>query len=220
MKNKKAVTGGDHLFLSLMAFGGLGIEVILAFLVEPILFGVQMREWSTTQNLIHWTITCCAWGTICCLLIEVARKKYSFDIFLKGKQMKLWQWLTIIACVLFELFMSYLDWNGFRVVKEFNSNGWLKFIFQYIYYIFETGLVTLIIIFGQKAFEKWFKKENIPYGGIAAALTWGLAHVFTKGDILVGSLSAVSGFIFGIVYLLVNRDIKKTFPILLVMFVL
>lgn len=28
----------------------------------------------------------------------------------------------------------------------------------------------LIIVFGQKAFEKWFHNEKIPYGGIVAAL--------------------------------------------------
>lgn len=76
----------------------------------------------------------------------------------------------------------------------------------------------LIIVFGQKACEKWFKNERIPYGGIVVALTWGLAHIFTKGEILVGLMAALGGFIFGIVYLLVNRDIKKTFLLLFIMF--
>ena len=96
---------------------------------------------------------------------------------------------------------------------------WLKFIFQYIYYIFETVLVTLILVFAQKAFEKWFHKENIPYGGIILALTWGIGHFFTK-DIVTGILCIISGFAFGSVYLLTNRDIRKTFPLVLVMFVL
>jgi hypothetical protein len=66
----------------------------------------------------------------------------------------------------------------------------------------------------------WFKKENIPYGGIILAITWGLAHIFTKGNVSVGLLSALGGFAFGIVYLLVNRDIKKTLLILFIMFIL
>lgn len=219
MNKRDEDKGSSYLALSMLAFAGLGLEMILAFLIEPFIFGVQMKEWSAGQNIAHWVIICIVWGICGFLLIRSAKNKYDFDIFKKQKKMKLWQWLTAGACIVFSLVMSYLDWNGFKVIKEFENNGWLKFIFQYIYYIFETGLFTLIIIFGQKACEKWFKKENIPYGGIAVALTWGLAHIFTK-DIMTGLLTAVSGFIFGAVYLLVNRDIRKTFPILLIMFIL
>lgn len=52
----------------------------------------------------------------------------------------------------------------------------------------------------EKAFEIWFNKENIPYGGIMLATTWGLAHIFTKGNVSVGLLSALGGFEFRIVY--------------------
>lgn len=79
-------------------------------------------------------------------------------------------------------------------------------------------LVTLILVFGQKAFEQWFNKVNIPYGGIILALTWGVAHFFTK-DILTGIVTIISSLAFGSIYLLVNRDIRKNYPILWVMFV-
>lgn len=59
-----------------------------------------------------------------------------------------------LICI-FSLAVSYFDWNGSKVVKEWIYNGWLKFIFQYIYYTFETVLVSLIMIFGQNAFESW-----------------------------------------------------------------
>ena len=102
---------------------------------------------------------------------------------------------------------SYIDWNGSKVLKEFQYNGWLKFIFQYIYYAFEVGLVVLIVTFGQKAFEKWFHKDSsvwIPYGGILTGLTWGMVHILTKGDLSTGvSLSLIS-IGYGITYLLVN----------------
>lgn len=85
--------------------------------------------------------------------------------------------------------------------------------------MFETFLVMLILIFGQKAFELWFHNDKIPYGGIVVAITWGIAHFFTK-DIVTGILCMISGFAFGSVYLLVNRDIRKAFPILFIMFAL
>lgn len=117
------------------------------------------------------------------------------------------------------LILSYFDWNGNKVIKEFYANDSVKFIFQYIYYIFETILVMLILVFGQNAFEKWFRKQNIPYGGIIVAIRWGIAHFFTK-DIQTGIGTVISGIAFGSVYLLVNRDIRKAYPILWIMFTL
>lgn len=122
--------------------------------------------------------------------------------------------------MIFSLVNSYIGWNGFKVVIEYQFHGLLKFIFQYIYYAIETILFMLIIIFVQKAFEVLCKNKNIPYGGIACAMTWGLAHIFTKGSISVGLFSALSGFMFGVVYLLLGRDIKKTYPVLFIMFML
>lgn len=214
------VKGINYLCLALYAFLGLGIEAIYAFLLEPIIYGHQIADWNVIQNIIHWIITCITWGIITWVILKVSKRKYGFDIFISEGKMKLWQWLCIVLCIVFSLTVSYWDWNGFKVVKEFRYNGLLKFVFQYIYYVFETALFTLILVYGQKAFELWFKKKNIPYGGIILALTWGLAHIFTKGSISVGLLSALGGFTYGVVYLLVNRDIKKTFPILFIMFVL
>lgn len=219
MKGKE-VKGWDYLSLSLLAFGGLGLEVLLAFLIEPMLFGSRMQDWTTTQNIIHWILTCIVWGIMTLLLVRNAKKNYGFNALGDSKKLKLWQWLVIVVCVVISLIMSYIDWNGFKVVKEFQYNGWLKFIFQYIYYVFETALVILVIIFGQKAGDKLFNNVNIPYGGIVVALTWGLVHTLTKGDLMVGISCAVSGVLYGVVYLLSNRNVKIAFPFIAIMFML
>lgn len=216
MRNMK---GLNCLAFALCAFMGLGLEAILAFLIEPLVYGSAINNWSTAQIICHWILTCILWGTVTFLIIRTAKRKYNFDIFEKAKKMTPLQYILAALCLLFTLVVSYIDWNGFKVVKEFYANGLLKFIFQYIYYLFETALVTLIIVFGQMTFEKWFRNEKIPYGGIVAALTWGLGHIFTKGSVLAGFLSAMSGFIFGVAYLLVNRDIRKTYLLLFIMFV-
>lgn len=216
----KDVKGINYLCLALCAFVGLGTEAIYAYLLEPIIYSRQMADWNVGQYIIHWIITCITWGIITYIILKVSKRRYGFDIFITEGKMKMWQWLCVILCIVFSLCISYWNWNGFKVVKEFQYKGLLKFIFQYIYYAFETVLFTLILVYGQKAFELWFKKKNIPYGGIILALTWGLAHIFTKGSISVGLLSALAGFTYGIVYLLVNRDIKKTLPILFIMFML
>lgn len=206
--------------LALYAFTSLGLEAVLAFLIEPHIYGATIKEWTVTQFIYHWVLTCTLWGIVTFLIVNTAKEKYGFDIFTKGKRLNSLRYILILACVCFILLSSYIDWQGFKVLKELQSNGLLKFVFQYIYYGFETALVLLIIVFSQLGFENLFRKSNVPYGGIALALTWGIAHVFTKGSVLAGVFSMVGGFICGIVYLLVNRDIKKAYILLYVIFVL
>lgn len=219
----KDAKGWDFFAYALYAFGGLGIEVLLAFFLEPLIYGCSMGEWSTAQNISHWIITCICWGLMCAFLISTAKSKYNFNLFEKAKTMKIWQWVSVVIIFILMVVFSYIDWNGSKVLKEFLYNGWLKFIFQYIYYAFEVGLVVLIVVFGQKAFEKWFHKDSavwIPYGGVLTGLTWGMVHILTKGDLSTGvSLSLIS-IGYGITYLLVNRDIKKAYIWILLMFVL
>ena len=217
--NKNIKEGFFDLLMVLIAFAGLGFEAVLAFMIEPLLYGCDMKSWSVTQNVIHWILTCIVWGLTGFLVIRLAKRFEDFDIFKKEKKMKRWQWLLVILIIIFSLIISYIDWNGSKVLKEFNANGPVKFVFQYIYYCFEVVLVTLILIFGQLAFEKWFKRKNIPYGGIVVALTWGIAHIFTK-NLYVGIITMISGLAFGSVYLLTNRDIKISYVILWFMFVL
>ncbi|MBP5744983.1 MAG: hypothetical protein J6W58_01620 [Lachnospiraceae bacterium] len=217
--NKNIKEGFFDLLMVLIAFAGLGFEAVLAFMIEPLLYGCDMKSWSVTQNVIHWILTCIVWGLTGFLVIRLAKRFEDFDIFKKGKKMKRWQWLLVILIIIFSLIISYIDWNGSKVLKEFNANGPVKFVFQYIYYCFEVVLVTLILIFGQLAFEKWFKRKNIPYGGIVVALTWGIAHIFTK-NLYVGIITMISGLAFGSVYLLTNRDIKISYVILWFIFVL
>ncbi len=216
----KKTTGSQFLLLALCAFSGLGIELIYAFLLEPMIYHAQMREWTAIQNIIHWIVTCITWSVIAVMLVKKSKQEYGFDLFASKGNMKTWQWVSIIACAMIMIVISSVSWNGLKVVKEFQSNGWLKFIFQYIYYIVETALITLIIVFGQKAFEHWFKRDNFPYGGIVVAVTWGLMHCLTRGSLTSGLLSAISGFLFGVVYLLTNKDIRKTYPILVIMFIM
>jgi hypothetical protein len=215
---KKEVRGKNYFNLAMLAFAGLGIEMIYAYLLEPALYGGTYSKWNEAQHICHWIMTCISWGGVTFLIIKYAHKKYGFNIFESKGKIKLWQWILTFLCIALVLVSSYIDWNGSKVIHEFKSNGLLKFIFQYIYYLFETGLFLLIIVFGQKSFEKWFHKENIPYGGIVVALTWGMGHWLTKGTLFAGLFTAACGFCFGVVYLLLNRNIKWSYLVLCIMF--
>ena len=60
----------------------------------------------------------------------------------------------------------------------------------------------------------------IPYGGLLAGLTWGLAHILTKGSVTGGLALLLVSVFYGLTWLLLNRDIRKAFPVLFLMFVL
>ena len=216
---KEKIMGGDYLALGLYAFAGLGMEVLYAYLLEPVLYGAPMQDWSNTQTIIHWILTCITWGTFAFILIKKSGEKYRFQLLKKGNPVRLWQYGLCVLFILLAFAIDYIAWDGFKVYLEYVNKGLLLFSFQYIYYAFETMLFLLIIVFGQKACEVWFHKEKIPYGGIICGLTWGLAHIFTK-NLLTGLLGIALGFAMGSVYLIVNRDLKKAYVVLFFMFVI
>jgi len=217
--NDKKVTGFDYLWLSLYAVAGFCFELLLVFIEQVI--GININNSTSLQMIIHWVITIIAWALIGISITKLGKKTTNFDIWKNtNKKIKLGQVVAIILCFVINLTVKYIDWNGFKVIQEFQSRGALLFIVQYLYYIAEGFLISLVIVYGQKACETWFKKENIPYGGIILGLTWGLGHILSKGSITVGLLSAIAGVLFGAVYLLVNRDYKKAFPIITLLFML
>lgn len=210
--------GLDYLWLGIYAFCGLGMEALYAYLLEPILYGAPMQEWSVTQIIIHWIVTCITWGLFAIVLIEKSESKYNYPLTEKGRKMSLFRIALCIVFIAAAFAVDYMSWGGFKVYLEYVSKGPLLFIFQYIYYAFETVLFLLIIVFGQKACEVWFRKENFPYGGIICGLTWGLAHIFTK-DLTTGLLGLLLGVALGSVYLVTNRDLRKAYAVMFLMFV-
>lgn len=211
--------GMDYLWLGLYAFCGLGMEALYAYLLEPILYGASMQEWSTAQIIMHWIVTCITWGVFAAVLIKKSGSKYNYPLNDKGQKMSL---ARVVLCIMFiaaAFGIDYMSWDGFKVYLEYVNKGLLLFTFQYIYYAFETMLFLLIIVFGQKACEVWFHKENFPYGGVICGLTWGLAHMFTK-NIMTGLLGVVLGVALGSVYLVANRDLRKAYVVMFLMFVL
>jgi len=77
----KKVKGGDYFSLGTLAFGGLGLEVLYASVLEPMLYGAAMQDWNTSQRILHWIITCITWMIVAYTLILTSKKKYQFDLF-------------------------------------------------------------------------------------------------------------------------------------------
>ncbi len=215
-----AKQGWKFLGLSFLTFCALGLELLLALGIEPLIYGAEMNEWNVTQWILHWILTCAVWIIAGVLLLALSKKKLSYDPLSEKSPLKLLPTISAILLFAFMLVISYMNWNGLKVIKEFQNHGLAKFIFQYLYYIVETFLVVLVIVFAQRAGELWFKNKFIPYGGLFVALTWGLVHTLTKGDVTTGILAAAGGLIFGAMYLLLGKDLRKAFPLICLAFIL
>jgi len=125
---------------------------------------------------------------------------------------------------LFIVLSSGIKWLAsgvFKPVSEFQDHGTWIFTFQYIYYIVETLMFLLIIVFGQKAFDLWTNKRKLPWGGIICGFTFGAIHIISSGefDLARGIFATTIGILFGVAYLFANRDFWKSYIILFLMFV-
>ena len=218
--NKEKKLGSEYFSLALYAFGGLGLEMLYAYLIEPVIYGHGIADFTPIQSILHWTMTCITWGIVAFLLIRHAKRELGFTLHTPGQKTRLWQWLTSVLLILVMTLINIADIGELKIYHEFKKMKLLEFTFQHIYYLVETILFTLIIVFGQIAMEKWFKRTNIPFGGILAGLTWGLAHWLTKGSLIIGLWGIVVGFLFGTSYLFLNRDLKKTYLVLALAFIL
>lgn len=224
MKQTKAK--GIYLRYALLTFLAFAGEIAVAT-IEYILYGINMNEWGVAQALTHWVVTCIVWGGCAVLLTRSSKQKIGFDPFaFKEKPTKKHILLALLVSVLFVIYMTALwDWQ-FKPVAEFSSKmqrfytfGVVAFVFQNIYYLFESMLMFLLIVFGQVFGERAFGFPKIPWGGILLSLTWGLGHIFTK-SLATGLFSLVWGLSFGLIYLLMNKNPKYAYPWIALLFIL
>lgn len=217
MSMEKRVSGSDYLWCALYAAAGFAFELILVQLER--LIGWDISTFIASQSIIHWCITIAVWILVGFIVIRIGEKTTHFDIWQRQPNMAAWQYAMIAVCFAVNIVSKYLDWDGFKIAAEWESRGPMLFWFQYAYYLAEAFLISLVIVYGQKACETWFGAAGIPYGGILLALVWGLPHILSKGDIATGLLAAFAGFLFGAVYLFVNKDYRRALPIIALLFI-
>lgn len=210
----------DYLWYALFAFAILGLEVILISFLEPIIFGgTKMENYSSTQTIIHWTLTILCWGVFSYLLVQNS-KKMNFLVF-NYKKPQYGKILISIILIFICVSMNIFAWGTLKTIAEFRLKGMLLFLFQYLYYFFEVFPVVLIIIFGQKFMEQLLQKESkIPWGGLILSCTWGAAHILSKGSFITGISVMVFSLIYGEIYNLLNRNTKWVYIAIAMAFML
>jgi len=76
-----------------------------------------------------------------------------------------------------------------------------------------------VLCFAQEAGEELFRNRYIPYGGLILALLWGTPHILYHG--ITNGLFAVFGaIIYGIVYVVLEKNYKYAYPIIFFMFIM
>jgi len=215
---EKNIGASNYLYLGLYAFAGFGLEILLSMLL-PSIFGVESSEYTIMQECIYWLLTCALWGAVSIILINLSKKKYAFDIMKNNEAPSGKQWLIAVVIATIAIVITTIVGDGLKPVQEYINNGIIKFIFQHIYYLFETALIVLAITFGQKFGETITKRTGMPYGGLFLAFTWGLIHILTQG-LMTGVYTFAMAILYGTVYILLKKNIRCSYLLIAVMFIL
>ena len=211
---EKTVSGFDYLWCALYACAGFALELLLLGLEGG------LKAPTTAQRMAHLLMTAAAWTAAGLLVIFIGKKTTGFRILETKAKLAGWRYLAVALCFVVNAVVKYLDWGGFKPLLEFQRLGLPVFGFQYLYYAAEGFLISLVLVYAQKACETWFRNKALPYGGLLLGLTWGLAHIFSRGSLATGLLSALSGVLYGCAYLFVARDYRKALPIVTLLFLL
>lgn len=200
-----------YLWMSLLSFGAFMLEYFAIFVIEKMILGVDIWNYTPRQRGDHCIIMACLWVVVITCILIYSRRRWNFPtrsdyderISSKG-------WLKALLALAGCKILTFIDWHSLKVVGEWQGKDLYWFFAQYAYYFFEVGLVLLIIVFGQKAIEALRKRESaIPYGGFILAATWGIFHFVSRGvglEMWNGISTILFSLLSGLIYVQVKRN--------------
>ncbi len=206
----KEIRWTKYFYLSLLSFGAFMLELLPIFIIEVPLLHVDIQNYTAHQRSIHCIIMTFIWAVFIGMLLLFSKKHYRLPTGrIQEDKISLKNWIVTLACFIGCKLLTFIDWHTLKVIGEAQGKTIFQFSAQYLYYIFEVMLVTLIIIYGQKAVETFLKKESsIPFGGIILAMTWGILHFVSRGvgiEIWNGISTMIFSVLSGEIYLKLNR---------------
>ena len=167
------------------------------------------------------------WIVVSFSILTFANRKWKYNLFQTPENTnKTGVWVSVFL-VFVVTAMMFMIWEGFKPWLEYQKKiallgefGWISFILQNIYYVFEMLLALIMVAFGQHALDTITLKRNIPWGGFILGVMWGLPHIFTKNMLSGWLFFLVLGVILGLPYILTNRNAKLAWLFMTVMFIL
>lgn len=206
---KSPVKRITYLVLCLLSFSAFLLEY-LALGIEILLLRFDPSDYAPAQEITHHILTAVLWAVFLLVVLCCSRKHCAFPAKNGNEKISSADWLIAVLCLLGCKIITFIDWHTLKVIGEFSGKTPLQFCAQYLYYFVEVALVLLIIQFGQKAAEVKLGKESaVPFGGMAAALTWGMFH-FVSGGVGIEWWNGISCMLFsvlsGIMYLRLRKN--------------
>ncbi|MGX7058881.1 hypothetical protein [Vagococcus humatus] len=202
----------QELSYGLYGFAGLGLELVI-LKIESYLWQVAPVNWSTRNQAMHWLLVSLVWCLVGFLLLKKVRK----PVYLK---MNFRQIVRLIICMSLSFRLSYTVWGGVKPLIEWRALGTELFVYQLIYYLAESLLLVVILIYGQSLGETCVKRvSQFPFGGVFLALTWGSIHICLKGS-QAGLYLAIQCFLYGYCYVLVHKNFRLAYLVVSFLFIL
>lgn len=219
-------------------FAAIALLPILSLCLEVVLLVIELsiydaENWqqgpNLGQRLLHWSLTCFIWGMSALGIIALS-KRYGFAVLSSSKKPEKKQMLLLIILIIAGVVFMCSTWE-FQLkpmvelsnfIGKYGAGGIAAFFFQYLYYLFESILIVLLVALSQHAAEICSSNRAlryIPIGGIFCAMTWGMLHGITK-DFETAVLCIVLSALFGISYLITGRNIKYTYLAVALIFLL
>ena len=205
-------------YFTLYSILGFTLEIPLLF-IEQIIYGNSFNQWTSIQICIHLILISLIWGNIIFILLSIANSKYKFNIFTFNDKLPINRWIMVISIAFISVTITTILSDGFKPIKELINTNIAIFIFQNLYYLFESALILITLIFGQRYGELKFRKKNIIYGGLFLGATWGLFHIVTQ-NFAVGLYTFFMSLIYGLIYTLLNKNTIYTYLIITTIFIL
>lgn len=212
MKKEKKTTGGSFFSMAMLCYLGLGFDAI-AILIDILLFGELAQKgfdhYTWYMKLWHSGIVILVWGFVIGYMLKRLQKRNLLTEVVNPSMNK-----AVIVPILFAITISSIftrleqifspstipqiigEYHRFQ--EAYSEYALILSIAQNIYYVFEVGLVVLLLALMQKAGEEWFRNQKLPFGAVGLALTWGIGHIMHGGwaALWVMSFSLVAGLFF------------------------
>lgn len=191
---------------------------------ESLLYHRHLKEFTLSQTLFHWFLTCLIWGFGAVFIYRKAVKpeeKTTSSCLAWKNYAGILIFCLIYIAVIWQscgyVLKPYSEFRHFQM--EYGAIGFLAFLIQHIYYIFESILISLLVYTGQKLGDGTGVRK-IPWGGFVCGMLWGLPHALSLGFADGLLLAVSSGICFGFIHLFCKKDYQRTFIWICIAFLL
>lgn len=191
-------------------------------LFSKVYYGNLNGMFLTVATIIIWSFELVA-------VYFLAKNKFNIYLFnKKGKDVEKPSLLNILITFLLTfipilIISAMLDWN-LKIVDDFGqkieSIKVTSVVSQYAQFLLKILWTTTIISLVQEGMERLIvTKIRIPWGGIVLMLTFGIIEVFVF-DGKFKLMYLLFNLIFGLIYLLTNKNFTKTYWISYILYIL